>query len=675
MNDLSAREQQIQDYLKEVMKSHFPNADLRDDGEFMETFGVPHIKLFEPLLEFVDRTKLMQSLNNAPFLTEDEMNELGASYYNPRRTGERSHGYVTFVFDDIPDDGVVMIPIGITALSKDGLRFQSSMSVSLDEVRVAEFYKPSTFEYRVPVRFDAVNSGVEYDVKRGEISELEGFSMPHLIGIVNEVDFIGGVNRETNVEYATRIRNEMFAPNLGITRGYKRFMHSFPEVRDSLIAGYGHPLMKRDIIGHIEMPGAKFHENIRDLHWGTKVDVYIRGQKLEESTDYVEVKKDEEGNLIAHIPRKPVHDVVSVSMYSANAELDSPDIEPETLIIRNFTMIKAEEFETEGTLEEVSWIQIKDDRVNVGDFVGITYRYNELIQDINDAVYLDDARPPTADVKIKEANKKFVYGAMIAKTSSVIGLRDSDRSVIRQKLAEWTDNILMGSELQLSDMQEPIIVRDENYNAPIVDYIHLPFQLTLTENRSRYIYYCMSEVLRHATKRFKTENPFLHSIFEKYKDTVTTYDFFDTLHALTTQNNYDKHLSNLEYRTGDIIHVSPSFTKLREMTLQSLAAKRLSPPKVFVEEQEYYELGDMYIYEDRDYSAEDWERMMLLFRNISLPEEENEGRNDLYKLTVFVLTLVYMLTMPESESGDWEKMYEYIRKLVERTPIEFELNA
>ena len=105
-NDLTNQELIVKNFLKEALKAEFPNLDTSDSGAFMETFGFPHIKLMVPLLEVADRMKLTQSLDNAELLTEEEMDQLGASYFEYRLNGSYSNGYITLEFDDLPANAV-----------------------------------------------------------------------------------------------------------------------------------------------------------------------------------------------------------------------------------------------------------------------------------------------------------------------------------------------------------------------------------------------------------------------------------------------------------------------------------------------------------------------------------------------------------------------------------------
>jgi hypothetical protein len=197
-NDLSNKETIVQNYLKEVLKQEFPNLDLSDQGAFMEMFGFPHIKLLKPLIDFADRVKLTQSLDNASLMTEAEMDEYAAGKFFYRNPGSYASGYVYLSFDDIPANGTIQIPAGTEAQSKTGLLFSAVNTVVLKDTELATYYDPETFFYNIPVLFQAENPGVNYNVGQGEVTALTQ-PMDHLIQVINPSAFSGGVDRETKL--------------------------------------------------------------------------------------------------------------------------------------------------------------------------------------------------------------------------------------------------------------------------------------------------------------------------------------------------------------------------------------------------------------------------------------------------------------------------------------------
>lgn len=670
MNDLSNKEQMVYEYIKEVMRAEFPEADVRDDSEFMEMFGLPHVKLLSPMMEFIDRMKLTQNLSNADLMTQEEMDEVAAENYTPRRAGERAVGFATIVFNDVPQNGMLVIPAGLEVVSKNDLTYTSTETITLGESDLVDYYNSSTFGYEVPVQVRATSEGSEYNIKAGDLVGLSR-EIPFYQEVYNSADFEGGTDSESNFDLAVRIRQESFAPNLGNTRGYKRFFNSFENVKESEIVGFGHPLMKRDVIGKMPLEGAVQGVS-QDIHWGGKVDAYIRGESPGERIEYLQLEEGEE-RLYVKLAGAPVVDILDVRLYSPTGDFDNPEINQDLLFVTDFFMEKEEAFETEGTLDEESYVFLKDERLKAGDFIRIRYRVNELIQLIHTTLYEEEERPPTADVKVKEANKKFVYGSLVVKMLAPFNVRESDRNTIRQRTSNWIDGIRLGGELQFSDIQNTLSERDGDHSETLVDYIHMPYQFLVLENESRMIFNCLDQQARRFISRFEKENTFLEGVFDSFKEKITVYDLFDLLHSMTIDSGFEEAAETLQYKDHEWGAAVETFRIIREMTLRSSAIKRLSPAKKSVEVNEYFELGEVYIYEETDYQDTDWEQMIGLFRSLSgandaAPEDRPK---EMYRLAIFVLSIVYMAT-DNAYKVDPMAIYRYMQRVVASTPIEHE---
>lgn len=677
MNDLSNKETQILAYLKTVLGNAFPNADIRPESEFMETFAVPHVKLYNPLIDFVDKLKLMQSLENAELLSQEEMDDLGASLYKTRKPGFESEGTIIFVLNDLPDDlNLTITAFSIEATDKNGERaYRNYETIVINEYNASSYYDPIAYNYKIPIRFESIGVGDTMNAAPGEITVCRIGQPKYLKECYNEAPFIGGTNIENNVAFAQRIKEEMFAPNLGIERGYKNYANQFIDVKEVLVAGYMHRLMQRDVIGEVEVPGIKFAEGIKKLHWGTKVDLYLRGRTPVAAEDILEIQKKDDGTLYVKLKNVPVLDITSVKMFSYLPEFDDPENNQELEYVKSYTLVKDEEFETYGTLEEDAYIHLFDSRLKVGNFVRVEYRYNQLLENIHNDLYYEDNRPPTADIKLKEAYTKPLYGGMTVKMFTSLGLRDSNRSYIRGRLTEWVEQKTLGEELQFSDLLEPIVLKSGINVDAIVDYIHLPYQFFVADNESRFLFYTMSEEKRNIVTYFEKHLPPLAAIFNRYKDIVTVYDFFDFFHCTTTDNMFESSINEISYQSYENGHMVNTFRLVRNMVMRSEAQKRLSPGKITIEEHHYYELGDVFLYEDYDYTVADWTTMLENLKNLSLlgktTDDGKEDINDTLRLALYYIVVMRIITNPKVLSTP-EELIKFAKELVDRMPIQSE---
>lgn len=669
-NDLSDKRQILLNYIKELAKEKFPDADLSDRGAFMETFGTPHMEMLSPLLSFADRVKLTQSLENAHLMTEEEMDEFAAGHNTHRKPGEYARGFITLLFDDIPANNMIQVPAGTEAESKRGLRFRSAETVSLNENALANYYDPDSFRYRIPVLFEAENPGTAYNIEENDINQILT-TLPHFDRAYNGLAFEGGEDREDNIALAQRIQNEGQTPNLGVERGWKKFINDFGVVNDVIVAGFGHPLMQRDVVG-ITPPG-RFHENVpQEVHWGGKIDLHIRGRQLNTFLETKRIKKNDEGQLVVYLEKNPVHDVSEINFSSPR--YTDPDLDESFFLVRDFFLMKDEDPETIGTIDETAWVVLMDDRLKEDDIVEIRYRYNYLFERINAALYNEDNRPPASDVLLKEARRKFVHSGLVVGMANVTGLQENDKSAIRQRLHNWFARHGTGNELQFSDLTQPIKDFGDSTVQSHVDYIDLPAQFIVTDHDNRLLYYCLGEEKRNFLEGLESHSQYFEKWLPLYRDTVTIYDFFDVLHILKYQNIENDaftHLSNRNNEWGRRVHF---FNMARRMMAYVDAVQRLSPAKWVTQENEYYELGHLALFENNPYEASEVETFINLFQNVASPAGSKEEDHHLLHLMVYFSVILYVLHSENFGGLTTRRLFDWMVDLTRGTPIDYQVH-
>lgn len=673
VNDLSIKEQIVLTYLRELLRSEFPNLDVSDHGSFMETFGLPHVKLITPLMDVADRMRLTQSLDNANKMTEEEMDRLAAGHFTYRRAGEYATGYVILTFDNIPANGTIQIPAGAQVESKQGYRFQSVNTVILDTFDLSSYYNPDGFVYQIPVFFEAENPGEVYNAAEGEITTIVT-NLNHLTSVFNEMAFTGGKAKETNEELANRIKETAGTPNLGVERGWVGFARSFPDVLDVIVAGFGHPLMQRDIIG--QLPADRIIPGLSpDVHWGGKVDLHLRGKITTEVSETMKLEVDENGELFVPLSYHPTHEIQEIQFTSAR--YTDPKLDPSFFVVKDFILMKNEDSETIGTVNETSWVQIVDDRLNDQDSVTVRYRYNKLLEEINNALYTMDNRPPASDVLLKEAKKKIVQGSVVLRLSSYVGIQEKDKSVIRQRLYNWINQLPMGIELQTSDFTEPIYDFGSDSIDSKVDYISLPTQFMVTDYDNKYLYYCMNQEKQDFLSEVMATSTYFTKWVPYFQDNVTIYDFFDFMHLLTFQNITKDTWNTLSYKNHEWGKTVFFLNTAKVMLAYVNSIQRLSPPKWAAQENVYYELGNLNIYEDITYAETQVSELAELVKAIANPDaeqEENYLAENILHLAVYCFSLLYVITSENIGGLTVKEFSSWLMDLTKGTPIDYEVH-
>lgn len=672
-NDLSNKELIVQNYITQIFSQQFPNLDTSAQGAFMEMFGFPHIKLLTPLMNFADRVKLTQSLDNASLMTEQEMDDYGAGLYMYRNQGSYSVGYGILTFSDIPANGIITVPAGTEGQSKQGYLYSTISTTIFTMDDLAGYYDPTAGLYNLPIMFQAENPGSQYNILENELVGLV-VPMDNLVQVSNPTPFTGGVDYETNEAFAARIKSTSMTPNLGVDRGWTRFAKNFPQVRDVTVAGFGHPLMQRDIIGVLN-PGT-FNQTVDpNVHWGGKVDLHVRGTNLNQYSETMTLTTDANGNLIAYLSQKPVWDVLQITFSSSR--YTDPTLDPSFFVVQSYVLMKDENPETMGTLNETAWVLMQDNRLTSQDTITVQYRYNQLIVDMNNSLYTDANRPPGTDILIKESREKFVHGALVVKLQNVTGIQESNKSIIRQRLYSWFDNLPTGGELQFSDTAQPIYSYDSSTVDTVVDYINLPPQFMVTDNDDKYLYYCLNQEKKDFLTQVMSKSAYFQQWIPYYQNTISVYDFFDMMHTLTFQNVDPaawNAVSNINHDWGrNIWYVNTAKTMLAYVN----AFYRLSPAKWDPQENEYFTLGYLAVYEDLTYQVSDIQTLVNTFLATANPGVDPSvyaGENMLH-LVVYCCVLLYVSTSDNFGGLNLADFFNWLVNLTKGTPIDYQVNG
>lgn len=593
--NLSSKEKMIFDFIKNVLSGKINNAELREDSAFAEMFINPHIDLITPLADFMDQVSLAQSLENANLLSQEKMDEVGRRYNQIRYYGSRSEGFCLFIFDDIPETGYIHIPKGYGVLTDSNLVFRTLEAVMFNEVTLAQYYNSSTYQYVIPVKVVSEGTGEVYNISPGAIVRVQNNSLRGLIGVDNESPFIGGADMEDNNAFARRIIENFGSPNLGVVSGYHKFIDSFAEVEDKLVAGYRHPLMKRDIVGQVSDQNIVYHENFIDKHWGTKIDIYIRGLREEVVSETLVSVFDNEKKLpYVKLESVPVDRVTVASISTTNAGFSPEEVNVGELMITDYIIEKDEDTETIGTLAEDCKLYLKHDWLTAGMNVDVTYVQNVLPRDIEDVMYNtdDENRPPCADVKIKLSPAKYIAGNVRVGLKENVPLQNADVLYIRTHVESGIKGVAMGTELQLSDIVEMTYQQTSSDGFSNIDYIDLPFQFIQLDKENNYVFECLSNAKKKIIDDLEIPDSYKES-FELFKRELTVQNFLIALNAVANKP---------ALFTDEELGITNRFPILRDMYdvyAKFNIPKMLSPDKIQLEMNHYFDMLHLEVHEHK----------------------------------------------------------------------------
>jgi hypothetical protein len=193
--------------------------------------------------------------------------KLAANFGVTRTPGQRAIGEARFYTGTTPTT-TLQAQLG-TLLSGGGVSFRSSRIAEIPLSRLASFYNPSTGQYSITVPAQAVNPGSSGNIGARQISS----GAPFGLSVINDNEFFGGTNAQTNAQLAAESRGALSAVDTGTQRGYFQTAAKVPGLIQAQVVEAGNPLMQRD------------YDVASATHIGGKVDVWSQGQRLATVTD------------------------------------------------------------------------------------------------------------------------------------------------------------------------------------------------------------------------------------------------------------------------------------------------------------------------------------------------------------------------------------------------------
>lgn len=295
-------ETSIKTYLENILKEDFPELTSEAGSQISDLTVNPMIETMKPILDLINRIDFVHNLANAENMTAAELDEIGLNNYGMERgAGEKASGNV-YVEMNPEYVGPTQVVIGaITAQTTAGLTFNGINSTVIrystnEEVAIpgtilpgiaADYLNVGTGKYEFPVYVEAEAEGTDYNVAAGSITTLVT-QYPLLTGTIsNKEAFSNGTAKETNIDYANRLRQSWSSRHLGSVNSYRNYVLSeFVGAEDVLVQGYLDTLMKRDMFL------MKENGNFIFRHMGGKVDLYVKGEDYQQYQQSVYIKSD-----------------------------------------------------------------------------------------------------------------------------------------------------------------------------------------------------------------------------------------------------------------------------------------------------------------------------------------------------------------------------------------------
>lgn len=284
-------EQFIREYMKEYIKKSQPDMDISENSAFDDIFIKPMVSIMKPLIPLITNTELKSSLKFAPYLTDEEIEDIGVNNYAVYRdTGATATTLQTFGFSRVPERGIT-IPQGVIVSTSSGLMFTTTYSTTYSKTEMQKSFNAATQTYDVTCFVTANGLGSTYNVGENMINICQTTFSEYLVYTTNKNAVTNGSDNEDTDSYISKCLTYYVNQHLGTKPGYTRdLMQKAKQLTDIKVIGYKDKGMERDVVEIVEkdidnktvftdpIDGYRYAVT-RSKHIGGCVDIYVRGSE------------------------------------------------------------------------------------------------------------------------------------------------------------------------------------------------------------------------------------------------------------------------------------------------------------------------------------------------------------------------------------------------------------
>lgn len=232
----------ISKFIRDRMLQEFPEMVADNGGLLEDILTKPLQMLLEPVKREILRVRNNQSIAALDLMSDDEADAISANWFASRNIGNVVTGPVRVYF---AAPNTVRITTDKVLTTPSGLNFFPSQTYFISSAQMA-FNREGSLYY-LDIVVIAEQAGEQYNVKKGEISDLQ--DVPGVIKVANLYDMGGGRPKQTNSEFISYIEQSLTERSLVTKRGaITRITQLFDSVRALQVLGAGEPGMDRDVL-------------------------------------------------------------------------------------------------------------------------------------------------------------------------------------------------------------------------------------------------------------------------------------------------------------------------------------------------------------------------------------------------------------------------------------------
>lgn len=247
----------IGQFLTERLEEYDDTFELRSGTGFEQLFFKPVQFIAQPLRDEASDLFIGQSFrrilqqDDPDAFSEEAVDALASNLFVDRRTGGFSSGTARVYFAEPVDreypEG------GATFTGSNGLTYSNSAPFKITESQMSTQVEEGLYYMDVPVISD--DAGADTELDEDELVTLEDDD--EVVRVTNMNKILGGVDKETNTEFITRIQNSIGVRDLVTGKGFNAIL--FENFTNNLLEvqpiGFGDDEMMRDIVYNTHIGG------------------------------------------------------------------------------------------------------------------------------------------------------------------------------------------------------------------------------------------------------------------------------------------------------------------------------------------------------------------------------------------------------------------------------------
>jgi len=435
----------------------------------------------ESIYNQIDRVSTAQSIANANFMTNQELDNLLSNFGIQRRGATKAIGTARFYTTVLPTQTVI-IPEN-TLLSSTSSANGKSINFITRSTQVFDPTNASNYlvtdintYYAIDVDIIAEVAGVEGNVGAYTITKIQSLNLP--FQVQNITATAGGVSQESNNDFATRALNIIVGSNAGTENGYRGLALTQDDVLDALIVGPGDDLMVRDggFGGKVDIwviPSAVGSTTLTSQNFPSLKFNWYDGQQFNSGYrfNFPSLPLDASDPITITANTAPSGSLTNALLYESRTPAPSGVgyVSPSGSRY-HYTVNKADDLDTGQSIyanDYIIWNGPEMEYLRQYNQAGtpfsgnsmsvdVRYSYVSAVGDLQTTLDGPDVKIITADVLAKEAQKIFVDTTMdvqlLPAYKETIATERSTLGLVRSAVSSTINNISLGNSVQESDL-------------------------------------------------------------------------------------------------------------------------------------------------------------------------------------------------------------------------------